>query len=149
MSAGDVVTLISILVALWFVPRFLWRQYRREHMPEEVNPVVRSGVIRGYTGSGTGATLPVSWQQHQAASELVPDFEAVKTFLSKHKLTPQEKIDLLAIAQDEDGYWISANKIRDLVGGNEAAVKSRVASHRPKPPAPKAAAHLDRPVKGW
>jgi hypothetical protein len=103
-------------------------------------------------GSGTGSLDPVPGQQHQVAPALVPDFHYVIDYLSRHKLdTPEQVVDVLSVLQSGEGHVFSANKIRDLVGGNEAAVKARVASHRPKhePPKQPASRRLERPVEGW
>jgi hypothetical protein len=102
------------------------------------------------TGSSTGSAPVVLPRQHQVASAPVLDFEAVLTFLTEHNLTDEQAIDLFATAhRAPDDYFISANKLRDAIGGNEAAVKARVASRRPKPPTPRPAARLDRPANGW
>ena len=104
-----------------------------------------------HAGSGTGATDPVSAQQNQVTPEPVSSFDGVIDYLKRHKLaTPEQLIDVLSVLQfEDDSYPISANKIRDLAGGNEAAVKARVASHRPKAAAPKPSPRMERPVNGW
>ncbi len=56
---------------------------------------------------------------------------------------------LAELRTPEGDYRFSANRIRDIVGGADAVVKSQVARYRPKPPAPKPAAHLERPANGW
>jgi len=110
----------------------------------------RTGAEPSGDGSGIGAVSPVPPRQHQAASELVPDFDAVLRFLEEHNLTDEQLIAVYAIPhRTPDDYPLSANRIRDAVGGNEAAVKAQVAARRPKPRAPKLRAHLDRPVSGW
>lgn len=103
----------------------------------------------GSAGSGTGSAEPVPPQQHQAAPSPVPDFDAVLAYLTRHKLNDEQAIDLLTVAQRESGYLLSANKIREVVGGNEATVKARVARGRPRPPEPRASASLKRPQEGW
>ena len=102
-------------------------------------------------GADTGSAPLVPRQQNQAAPELVPDFGGVITFLSRHNnAAPDDLIDVLSVLQRPDGeYLLSANKIREIVGGNEAAVKARVAGHRPKAAAAKPAARLERPASGW
>ena len=101
------------------------------------------------SGSGTSAAVAVPQQQHQAASAPVPDFELIISYLQRHNLTDDEAIDLFAVAHRESGDLLSANKIREIVGGNEAAVKARVARYRPKPPQPKPSPRLERPADGW
>jgi hypothetical protein len=101
-------------------------------------------------GSSTGSVGLVPGQQNQAAPELVLNFDAIVDYLSRHKLdTPERVVDVLAVLQFGEGHVLSANKIRDIAGGNEAAVKARVASRRPKAEAPKPAKRLERPVNGW
>lgn len=101
-------------------------------------------------GSSTGSADPVSGQQNQQAPELVLDFDTIIDYLARHKLdTPERVVDVLAVLQFGEGHVLSANKIRDIAGGNEAAVKARVASRRPKADAPKPAKRLERPVEGW
>lgn len=100
-------------------------------------------------GSETGLRLVVLPQQNQENQEPVLDVQGAIAYLARHNLTPDEAIDLLAILRWEDGdYLLSANKIRDVVGGADAVVKAQVASHRPKLPA-KPSARLERPANGW
>lgn len=119
-----------------------------------VGDVIRLSVLPGSEGdrgsSGTGADQPVLPQQHQAALELVPNLAAVKTYLKQHNVSDQDAIDILALLRRPTGdNLISANKIRDIVGGNEAAVKAQVAALRPKPPAKLTQGRQERPVNGW
>jgi hypothetical protein len=101
-------------------------------------------------GADTGATLSVLPPQHQTKPELVPDLAAIKTYLKQHSVSDQDAIDILALLRRPTGdNLISANKIRDIVGGNEAAVKAQVAALRPKPPQPRTQGHADRPANGW
>jgi hypothetical protein len=101
-------------------------------------------------GSSTGSDDPVPPQQNQAAPESVLNFDTIIDYLSRHKLdTPERVVDMLAVLQFGEGHVLSANKIRDIAGGNEAAVKARVASRRPKAEAPKPAQRLERPAEGW
>lgn len=155
MSFGDVVLILSILIALWFVPPYLWRVY---HMPPIGAWIVSgfwfivsclSSSSDSHASSDTSSARLVPPQQHQSASELVPDFEMVASYLKRHNLTDEQAIDLLTLAKRETGDLLSANKIRDIVGGNEAQVKARVASHRPKPIQPRPPARIVRPENGW
>lgn len=102
-----------------------------------------------YGGSGTGSANPVLAQQHQAEPELVPNFTRALAYISQHNFTSDEAADVLASIKVGDDYLLSANKIRDIVGGNEAAVKARVAARRPKVALPKPSARLERPANGW
>lgn len=103
-------------------------------------------------GSDTGSRRSVPQQQHQPAPAAPASFEDIIDYLARHNLdTPEQVVDVLSVLQLGDSYVLSANKIRDIVGGNEAVVKARVASHRPKAePAPmKASSRLERPTSGW
>lgn len=112
--------------------------------------VLRAGSEGDQGGSSTGAGRLVLPQQHQVASGLVPDLASVKIYLKQHNVSDQDAIDILALLRRSNGdNLISANKIRDIVGGNEAAVKAQVATLRPKPPAPRTQGHQERPVGGW
>jgi len=100
--------------------------------------------------AGTDAEDVVPGQQHQAEPELVLNFEAIKAYLTDHTLTDDEAVVLLALVRRADGNdLLSANKIRDIVGGNEGKVKAQVAVHRKPRPRPKAAARIERPANGW
>lgn len=110
----------------------------------------KGGARDDLSGAGTSSSVVVPAQQHQAASELVPDFLMVKDYLTDHTLTDEEAIELLALARRSNGDdLISANKIRDIVGGNESKVKAHVAAHRKPRPKPRQVARIERPVNGW
>jgi hypothetical protein len=100
-------------------------------------------------GSRTGSADLVPPRQNQAEPEPVRAFEHVIAFLAEHKLSDEEAADLLAVAERESGYLLSANKIRDTVGGSDAAIKARVAARRPRPAPPPPAPRLERPENGW
>lgn len=149
VGAGTLIMLAGFLIYGWV----------RDGGSINVWPIVRryvavrmlsDGAEDDYAGAGTGADWAVPPQQHQAASELVPDFLMVKDYLTDHTLTDEEAIELLALARRSNGDdLISANKIRDIVGGNEAKVKAHVAAHRKPRPKPRAIARIERPVNGW
>lgn len=148
---SDLIFWFCIIIAVIYVPRYLWKVYggseRVSHYLDRLSEY--RGSRLDDAGSDTGSAWVVPAQQHQAASELVPDFEDVLDYLRRHNLTDEQAIDLLTLAKRETGDLLSANKIRDIVGGNEADVKRRVASHRPKPATPKPSARLERPANGW
>lgn len=103
-------------------------------------------------GSGTGSADLVPGQQHQREPAAPANFDDVLAYLARHKLeSPDQVVDVLSVLQFGDGHVLSANKIRDVVGGNERAVKARVASHRPKDKeeAPRTSSRLERPENGW
>jgi hypothetical protein len=56
---------------------------------------------------------------------------------------------LATLRKPDGGYRFSANRIRDIVGGSDAAIKSQVAALRPKPPASPVVSHAERPANGW
>lgn len=101
------------------------------------------------SGSGTGADKAVPPQQHQVAPASVLTFDDAISFLKRHKFeSADELIDVLSVLQRDGKPLISANKIREIIGGNEAAVKARVATHRKQEPPP-STRRLERPVEGW
>lgn len=104
------------------------------------------------SGSGTGSDEVVLGQQHQVVPEEPLVFESVLNYLERQKFTDEQVIDLFTVIQREKGYVLSANKIREAVGGNEAAVKARVAKRRPKaeqPQPPRTMGQSGRPQRGW
>lgn len=108
------------------------------------------GADTSRAGASTGAGLVVPPQQHQVAPELVPTFDLLKAYLTDHTLTDDEAIELLALARRSSGDdLVSANKIRDIVGGNEGKVKAHVAAFRKPRLKPRSADRLDRPANGW
>lgn len=157
MSIGDYITIGCLLIAVVAVPRMLIKVYA----PGLYAWVVNRYFVRDYVGyayddssdddddgSNTSSSIVVPAQQHQMAPAPVLNFEGVLDFLKRHNLTDEQAIDLLTVARRESGDLLSANKIRDIVGGNEAQVKARVAQHRPRhKPAP--ARRLERPAGGW
>lgn len=100
-------------------------------------------------GPSTGADDAVLPQQNQVEPASVPSFEVVIEFLTGHNLTDEQAIDILALMSRDAGDLLSANKIRDIVGGNEAAVKTRVAAWRPAPEPQRSQGRVPRPDGGW
>lgn len=77
-------------------------------------------------------------------------FANIQAFLSSHNLTDEQAITILALMRRSNGEtYLSANKIRDTVGGADKDVKDHVAALRPKPPQPKGGLPLKRPANGW
>lgn len=107
------------------------------------------GALPAHAGAGASSGDAVPVQQHQEEPELVPNFARALTYISQHNFTSDEAADILANMKIDGEYLLSANKIRDIVGGNEAAVKARVASHRPKPAQPRVQGRMERPANGW
>lgn len=172
MSIGDLITYICIAIAVWYVPRYFLRVYAPglyARIKLSIENAVRNLQERDYQrylerqakrqngaeysspGAGTGSAIVVPQQQHQAASELVSSFETVKDYLTDHTLTDDEMVVLLALIRRADGNdLLSANKIREVVGGNEGRVKAQVAAHRKPRPRPRThGAPLKRPANGW
>lgn len=157
MGAGEITVIIMLIVGgAWLLAKamgIVWRIVRAPAMGFvdyffEITSM--SGAEGDWAGSGTDAGVVVPGQQHQVAPELVPSFEAIKQYLTDHTLTDDEAIELLALARRSSGDdLISANKIRDIVGGNEGKVKAHVAAHRRPRPKPKGSPRLDRPPNGW
>lgn len=154
MAATLFAIAVTIVIAGWlwfFVARPILEDYGVIRPMESVNDFMSNEPQNrpDAAGSGTGSTDPVPPQQHQAAPAPAPDFDAVLAYLTRHKLNDEQAIDLLTVARRESGYLLSANKIREVAGGNEATVKARVARGRPRPPEPRASASLKRPQEGW
>ena len=148
ISLGDIGWVIGGIVAFAAV-RILFTYRADIAQVIMASRVPRASADDDYAGADTGSAKVVPGQQHQAASELVLDFEMVLDYLRRHNLTDEQLIDVYAIPHRADGdHPLSANRIREAVGGNEAAVKARVASHRPKPK-PMASRRLERPANGW
>lgn len=141
------VMILIVLVALGTVMMLAlraaaWWAARRSYV------VWEGGSDESEGGSGTSSAEPVLPQQNQLEPELVRDFEAVKTFLSSHNLSDDEAVILLAVLRRNGDYLISANKIRDVVGGSDAQIKAQVAAIRPRPRTPPVQ-RLERPAGGW
>lgn len=146
-TVGDLITWICIAIALWYVPRYLWRVYRGKNMSTP-SPVRYD--YRPASAPEPAAPKPPAQNQfvtsanwHASHTEPRIDLAAIE------EADRDTVIDILAVLKKDGDYLLSANKIRDLMGGADAVVKSRVATHRPKPPAKKIEAHLDRPANGW
>lgn len=148
-SGGMFVIALMILSALGFMMMAvykiaIWLAERREARYVEWD----GGSEDADIGSRTGFDDLVLRQQNQAEPELVCDFATAKTYLSGHNLSDDEAVELLAILRRDNDYLISANKIRDIIGGSDAVIKAQVARHRPRPPA-KRPQRLERPANGW
>jgi hypothetical protein len=93
---------------------------------------------------------PVPQPQYQNEPNQSVNFDAVLAWVLDNNLTDEQGIALIAAAHRLPGdYFLSANKIRDGVGGSRDEVLAQVAALRPRPPAKKIEAHLDRPANGW
>lgn len=76
-------------------------------------------------------------------------FADIADYLAQHNLTDEQLIILYARARRApDDYPLSANKIRDAVGGSRDEVLAAIAAERPRPPQPKLR-RLERPANGW
>lgn len=159
---GSIVIFTAIMLykdqAVAFV-RAAWRERRamsgalldQRHAAIMASRVDHAGSEALIGGSRTGSADPVPPQQNQVEPEAVRSFEDVLSFLTEHKLSDEEAADLLAVAARAGGYLLSANKIRDAVGGSDAAVKARVAARRPKSESDplRSSGRLERPEHGW
>jgi hypothetical protein len=124
------------------------------YLPDTEGPVNSyvapgTGSAGDQTGASTGSVQTVPPQQRQLEPALVPSFEAVIEYLKQHNLTDEQAIDMLALMRRDAGDLLSANKIRDVVGGNEAAVKARVAAWRSTPQPQRTQGRVPRPHGGW
>lgn len=76
-------------------------------------------------------------------------FDQIADYLAQHNLTDEQLITLYARARRApDDYPLSANKIRDAVGGSRDEILAAVAAERPRPKA-RPAARMERPANGW
>lgn len=140
------IELFCLAVAIWYVPRYLCRVYGIDVMS------ILSGFWMREDRNETSSNIPVLPQQNQEYTEVVLDFPGVLTYLSEHNLSDDQLIDALALLRRANGdLLLSANKIRDTVGGADAIVKARVAARRPRPitPGRTRPGRLERPVNGW
>lgn len=117
---------------------------------EELYGYVQSGELAESHQNGTGSVGPVLSQQNQESQNQNATFEMFADYLSEHNLSDEQLITVLALLRRLNGDdLLSANKIRDTVGGADATVKALIAPHRKPRPRPKPPARLDRPPNGW
>lgn len=101
-------------------------------------------------GFETSSSVVVLAQQNQENQNQNANFESVYAFLTQHNLTDEQAIIMLSVMRRLSGDdLLSANKIRDIVGGSDAVVKFEVAKHRKPRHKPQPLKRLDRPVNGW
>jgi hypothetical protein len=99
---------------------------------------------------GSGFAVPVPGQQNQEFQNQFVDFEDVKTFLAEHNLSDEQVVITLALIRRANGdELLSANKIRDIAGGADGAIKPIVAAHRKPRPKSRPQARIARPPGGW
>lgn len=174
MKPGELVVIIMLVLAgAWLLSKVLgliWEiiggpvscafwYFFEVRYPEGVNDFEDEGELLGVGmlpiterggGSGAGFDRAVLPQQNQVKPELVLNFDAVIGFIAKHNMSDEEAIKYLAVARRLNGdHLLSANKIRDVVGGSDAVVKLQVAALRPKKEQPKPATSIRRPADGW
>jgi hypothetical protein len=138
------ISLIGVGLVLYLWVRRWWRRFTMSTPPPvryEYRPAAPPETVAPKPLPQNQFLTPENW--HASQSEPRIDLAAIE------EADRETVIDILSVLKKDGEYLLSANKIRDLVGGADAVVKSRVASHRPKPPAPKVEAHLDRPANGW
>jgi hypothetical protein len=140
------------LIALFGAIR---RRYLHISWPHLVDRIAddmsgNAGSEGGGAGSGTGSGDLVLGQQNQMEPELVLSFEEIVAYLTEHNLTDDQATIMFAVMRRESGdHFLSANKIRDIVGGADMVVKAQVAAYRPRQSRPKPSVHLERPANGW
>jgi hypothetical protein len=158
---------------LWLLARALWRRYVVFEWPDVLDRLaddridaeigadlvdMRADTMSSWgakTGSGPVPLAPRSSSgdsetphQNQGEPSAEQHFQYVISVLTEQPLTDAQAIAILAVMHREnDEHFASANKIRDLVGGADAVVKSQVAARRSRKPAiPR---RLTRPTNGW
>jgi hypothetical protein len=103
-----------------------------------------------WNGAGSnGTVLPHQNQENQNRNA---NFETIKNYFTQHNLSDEQCIIILALMRRMSGDdLLSANKIRDVVGGADAVVKAQVSALRPKkiPAKPPALRGIQRPKEGW
>lgn len=155
-TIGDLILLLSIGVALWYVPRYLWRVYGGADI---VNRFMRwygafrpsrSGPEQADDNPQTNPQAPIRSQQDQVRTDRTVSFEDVRMWIAEHNMTDEQAVILFATAHRQpDDFFLSANKIRDGIGGARDEVLAKVAQCRPRPKAPKPSNRLERPKEGW
>lgn len=143
---------LIVLVALGFVMMLLfkvavWWGERHPMSSEERG----SQSDRASFSSGSRQFAPlVPAQQNQENQNQNATIEDVVNLTYTGPITDQQAITILALMRRENGdYFLSANKIRDIVGGADATVKADVAALRPKEQAPPPPRSIARPPGGW
>lgn len=92
-------------------------------------------------------STPVLPQQNQENDTEPGLIETATLLVSRHNLEARHAAQLLAVLRNESGdYLLSANKIRDIIGGADATVKAWVREMRPETQ-PTPSPQDDRP--GW
>jgi hypothetical protein len=155
-TLGEVITCAIALIALIVVPAGIIRAWF---------PVIRErvgGVLMSRSGDGSRGhsasfdsgsqrfAPPVFAQQNQENQNQNATIDDIIDLTYTSPLTDQQAITILALMRRENGdYFLSANKIRDIVGGADATVKAEVAALRPKEPTPPPLRSITRPPGGW
>lgn len=130
-----------------------WRKRRSVKRSERRQGIVMSRdtgseIDRG--GSQTSPSVLVRSQQDQVPEDWTASFEDVQKWVAEHNMTDEQAVILFATAHRQpDDFFLSANKIRDGVGGSRDAVLAQVAQCRPKPKPPRPSPRLERPKEGW
>jgi len=93
--------------------------------------VVLGGSGTGFWRRKTSSVVAVPAQQNRVNPTEPGILEPAIRLIAQHNLEPRQAAELLAQLKRPDGaYYMSANAIRDAVGGNAATVKGWVADKR-------------------
>lgn len=151
MSISDLILLGSIGLALWYVPRYLWRVYGGAEYVKGLTALLWAQPDDRPSSHPSSswvepAKIPETYQlEPSAPAVLEPAHEPAPV---SHNMTKKELTILLAVQKDSDGaYRFSANKIAEFVGGTSAEVKGWVADVRGK--REPASSSMRRPANGW
>lgn len=130
------------LVALWWaahipiVARGLWLRLgrpRADIMRWLLPGLVLSDEEYQFSLAKTSSAIVVPGLQNQENDTEPESIGTAILYLSRHNLDTRVACELLAVLRNEDGgYLLSANKIRDAIGGNAATIKGYVAAMRPE-----------------
>lgn len=155
-TLGEVITCALAIVAVLVVPAAIIRAWF---------PVIRErvgGMLMSRSAGGSPLdrasspaetrrfTTPVPAQQNQENQNQNATIEDIISLTYTGPVTDQQALTILALMRRENGeYFVSANKIRDIVGGADATVKAEVAALRPHKPTKPPARSVTRPPGGW
>lgn len=134
------VLMVLFKVAVW------WGERRPMSNSERGSQLKRTS----FDGGFERFPLPVLGQQNQERANRFAAIEDIINLTYTSPVTDQQALTILALMRRENGeYFLSANKIRDIVGGADATVKAEVAALRPSKPAPPVVRSIARPPGGW
>lgn len=160
VTLGDIARLLIVISLIGFVSAvgpWAWKQAPRlgRSLASLFNSIMSISLVpppirTGSDGGSERFAAPVLGQQNQAKPSELGGREPLIQFSTLQNMDDADLIALLAVLRLPNGdYRFSANKIRDIVGGSDTAVKAQVAAHRPKEVKPSPPRSIGRPPNGW